>query len=192
MVYRDVVQSILSLPWESADPGDVIAVSHAIAKEFAAGLRRSIAMHPADSCLQEVAAGELKTNNLNYEGYAHAGDHWEFLDFFIKKVSMVPSKPVVTRAITKSLSDMNSFSVDETVMLIASREKESKKIYTRILQSQSWAALGFGFYEYYLQRHISLDSEEGGHADLLANFPIDDTVLTRGYTARLELYSSLF
>jgi hypothetical protein len=105
---------------------------------------------------------------------------------------MTPSRPAVIPAMTRYLSTMNAFSTDEIIMMISSREKESREIYTRILRSQDWGALGLGFYEYYLQRHISLDSEEGGHAELLSNLPTDDTVLTRGYAARLELYSSLF
>ncbi len=77
-------------------------------------------------------------------------------------------------------------------MLISSRERETGAIYARILQSQDWDASHFGFYAYYLQRHMALDSEEGGHADLLSTLPVDDTVLTRGYAARLELYNALF
>ncbi len=76
-------------------------------------------------------------------------------------------------------------------MTIFSREHELPNIFEKILTAHNWNALGFGFYKYYLERHIELDGGEGGHANLVADFETDNKVLLKFYKARLELYQSL-
>ena len=84
MNYKDIVQQIANLNWAKASAGDIILLSHCTAKEFASSLRFGLKLYPEDEHLKEMASGELKTDNMAFEDYRKKGDHWEFLDHFIK------------------------------------------------------------------------------------------------------------
>jgi hypothetical protein len=60
-------------------------------------------------------------------------------------------------------------------------------IFAEILKAPDWSADGLAAYKYYLKRHILLDSQPGGHAELLDGFTVDDSVAPF-YEARLNLY----
>lgn len=76
-------------------------------------------------------------------------------------------------------------------MTIFSREQELPDIFKNILAAHDWEALGLGFYKYYLERHMELDSQDGGHAELTKGFELDEAVLEKFYQIRLDLYKAL-
>ena|SRR3989344_2160106 len=190
--YKSLVQDIADLPWQKANPADLILLSRGTAKEFAASLREARKLYPEDSRLTEMAEGELQTRNLVFGDYAKQGDHWEFLDFFIKELDIVPSSGDLLVAMTEYNSVVEELSPEDRAMTVFSREEELTLIFRRIVDAHDWDALGFGFYRYYLESHILFDSGEGGHHHLTKHFPLHEDVLATFYRLRLALYKSLF
>ena len=195
-MYKNIVSEITNLPWSQFDPKEIIYLSLTSAVEFAQSLRCALNVYPENTNLQQMAYGELNTNNLYYDDYSRKGDHWQFLDHFCQDQKSgifisVHWKYKIASACDKYYKTLESMSDAERAMTIFSREHELPNIFEEILRAHKWRALGFGFYEYYLERHIELDGEEGGHANLVADFETDDEVLLKFYKARLELYQSL-
>lgn len=192
MRHKELVQQIANLPWEEAVPGDIILLSHCTAKEFASSLRLGIEIYPKDERLQEMASGELQTDNMTLEDYTKQGDHWEFLDHFIKKYDIQPNNPALLGGMQEYISAVEGFSDSDRAMTVFSREEELALIFDKIVAAHDWVTLGFGFYKYYLKQHILFDSGDNGHAHLTKHFPMHEATLERFYTIRLHLYSSLF
>jgi hypothetical protein len=191
MQHTVAIGQIRELDWKSFNPRSIIFVSWYTAQEFAASLRQALALYPNAPTLREMGEGELQTDNLQYGEYHRAGDHAEFLQHFLK--GMVVDVRV-SNAYAKYLATVEGFSAQERAITIISREQELPGIFERILAAHDWEKLGFGFYEYYLSRHIELDSTNGGHGDLTKQFSQDKSftlepeVLERFWTARDELY----
>lgn len=191
--YKEIVREIENLPWHKFSPTEIIYVSYCTAVEFAESLRRALVVYPDNENLLEMASGELDTRNLSYQDYSNRGDHWEFLEHFCKKQEngIIPSVNVLG-ACRDYRSIVNSFNNNERAMTIFSREQELPNIFNKILVAHDWQKLNLGFYKYYLERHIDLDSKDGGHADLTRDFFLDDKKLEAFYEARLDLYKSLY
>jgi len=136
--------------------------------------------------LQEMARGELKTGNLQYGDYEESGDHSEFLAHFLTKAGMKIS-PEVAAAIAGYLEACRALPPEVRAKSVFSREEELSGIFEAILENEHWTTETLQAFRYYLQRHIELDREEGGHADLVSAYTIDDVVLPF-YEARLNLY----
>ena len=192
MNYKDIVQQIANLDWAKASAGDIILLSHCTAKEFASSLRLGLKLYPNDDRLQEMARGELKTDNMALEDYTKKGDHWEFLEHFINKYKITPSKSALPEAMEKYVRAVEEFSDTDRAMTVFSREEELALIFEKIVAAHDWEALGFGFYKYYLKQHILFDSGDSGHAHLTKHFPMHLQTLEKFYTIRLNIYSSLF
>lgn len=192
-MYKEVISQITNLPWMQYDPKIIIYFSWCSAVEFAESLRCALKMYHENTNLQQMAYGELKTNNLSFDDYHQKGDHSEFLLHFCRKsgISYDSFDNKFRDAKNIYFQNVRKFSDNARAMTVFSREHELPNIFEEILASHQWNKLGFGFYEYYLERHIELDSEEGGHANLVADFETDDKVLLEFYKARLELYQSL-
>ncbi len=192
-MYKKIVEEIKSLPWSTYDPKAIIYTSKITAIEFGGTLREILPAFPGNQALAEMADGELMTNNLKYGEYNKYGDHSEFLIYFSGKRGI--ALPVISNGITNACDNYRritgGFNRQEKAMTIFSREQELPGIFETILNAHDWAGLGLGFYGYYLKRHIELDSAAGGHGDLTKAFPLDEEVLYKFYTARLELYKSL-
>jgi hypothetical protein len=193
-MYKKLVTEIRELPWGQYDPKAIIYLSLCSAVEFAESLRLALIAYPQNQNLGEMANGELKTNNLSYDDYATYGDHSEFLAHFCKKHNITDNsigdkcffaKKDYSRAV-RNLGDNKV-----RAMTIFSREQELPDIFHKIVKAHDWDALGLGFFKYYLERHIAIDSEDGGHGDLTKSFQIDEEMLFKFYTIRLNLYKSL-
>lgn len=91
-------------------------------------------------------------------------------------------------AIAAYTSIVSTMSPEHRAQTIFSREKELPGIFEEILAAHDWDALGFGFYRYYLERHIELDSGEGGHGELTEGHELDQDVLLHFYTNRYLFY----
>jgi hypothetical protein len=193
MECKKIVREIENLPWNKFSPTEIIYVSYCTAVEFAESLRKALVVYPDNKNLIEMASGELDTRNLSYKDYNNRGDHWEFLEHFCRKQEngIIPSVSLVD-ACKYYHSIVNSFNNNERAMTIFSREQELPSIFNKILVAHDWEKLNLGFYKYYLERHIELDSKDGGHGDLTKDFFLDDKKLDAFYKSRLELYKSLY
>ena len=195
--YKEIVSQIKNLPWNTYDPKEIIILSWISAIEFAKSLHCALGVYPGNVKLKEMARGELNTDNLSYDNYSHKGDHWQFLDHFCftwcksEIYTQLQWRHKVARACSKYDEVLKSMSNTERAMTVFSREYELPNIFKEILKAHDWDSLKLGYYKYYLERHIELDNEEGGHANLVADFETNDEVLLRFYKARLELYQSL-
>ncbi len=192
MNHKEIVQQIAGLNWSKANPGDIILLSHTTAKEFATSLRFGISLYPNDERLKEMASGELETDNMSFEDYNKKGDHWEFLDHFVTKYNITPTKSALLDAMRRYVTEVEALSESDRAMTVFSREEELALIFEKIVTAHDWDALGLGFYKYYLKQHILFDSGENGHAWLTQHFPMHESTLINFYTIRLNLYGALF
>ncbi len=195
MRHDHLVLEIKNLPWEKFKPKGIIQLSLETANEFAASLRCAEKVYPDNADLKKMIAEELKTDNLNYGGYSKKGDHWEFLFHFFEKASGYSDLSDVCRLRNYSIETyhkkVSAFDNAQRAMTIFSRETELPGIFSKIIKAHDWDSLGLGFYKYYLERHIELDSQSGGHGDLTKGFEMDEDVLFKFYTARRDLYRIL-
>ncbi len=192
MSHKEIVQKIADLDWAKAAPEDIILLSLCTAKEFASSLKLGVELYPNDERLKEMASGELNTDNMPFEDYVRTGDHWEFLEHFVAKHQIKPSRPDLLPAMQEYVRAVEAFSDADRAMTVFSREEELTFIFRNIVSAHDWEQYGFGFYEYYLKQHIYFDSGEHGHAWLTEHFPMHGPTLEKFYTIRLNLYASLF
>ncbi len=191
--YKEIVKEILDLNWDSLDEEDlqkVMILSGYSALEFADSLRLTLKLYPKNESLKEMASEELKVSNLSFGDYNKRGDHSEFLWHFINKYILTKKFPNLKIAGENYMARVEELSPEVRVMSIVSREKELPGIFTRVLTAEKWAIEGLPEFKYYLERHIFLDSHEGGHADMLNNFKVDNKV-SDFYKIRLEMYRNV-
>lgn len=188
--YKAVVRKLQAFPWGRLAPNDIVRLSFGNAEEFALSLAVTVAMYRNDPDVMKMAEGELNTDNLQYEDYQSKGNHSAFLEHFLAK-QQIERNPIVVQAFRHYNEFMDSLESREIAMTIFSRESELPGIFKIILESHDWKMLDLDWFAYYLRRHIELDSEEGGHADLTKKYSLDDEVLFKYWTARLELYRTV-
>jgi hypothetical protein len=193
MSYKNTVQKIADLPWEKADPGDLIFLARGTAIEFASSLRKAVTLYPDDKMLSQMVNGELMTDNLSFEDYQQKGDHWQYLDYFVIKHNIKASCLNVQNAIDQYIVAMETlFTAEERAMTVFSREEELVHIFEEITSRVDWNSLAFSFYKNYLDSHIEFDSGEEGHHHLTEHYPLFPDTLERFYAIRLKMYQSLF
>lgn len=195
MQYKKTVERIASLPWNALDSKGLLTLmvlSAYAAREFAESLRIALKLSPKHSGLKEMAQGELLTDNLRHGSYDRVGDHADFLWYFIEKekiVSRIDSN--IIKDGERYLQEVRKLPQALRAMSIVSREEELSGIFERVLTAPDWSDEALQAFQYYLKRHIALDSEEGGHKDLISDILINDSV-DQFYQIRLKLYISLF
>lgn len=190
--HKALVEQIKALPWESLDPQELqqlMYLAWIAAQEFAEALRIARRLYPKDENLKRMAAGELKTKNLDFDGYNKRGDHSEFLKNFLDKIGFQPDENL-RRHGEEYLEACRALNDKTRAMSVFSREEELSGIFARILQAQDWSAPGLEAFRYFMEKHIQLDSEEGGHHDLTKGFPVDYHVQPF-YRARLKMYEAI-
>ncbi|MDR3440146.1 hypothetical protein [Telmatospirillum sp.] len=189
--HKAVVREIKGLNWENLDGDDlqvVMYLSYIAAVEFAEALRLALDLYPSHEGLLEMAHGELKTKNLLLDDYRDAGDHHEFLAHFLEKHDLTePMRQRLGRHADAYLAACRSLDENVRAMTVFSREEELSGIFARMLDAEDWSYPGLYAFRHYLSRHITFDSGEGGHHDLVSSFPIDDRVYPF-YAARLETF----
>ena len=141
MGYKEIVRKIAELDWGKASPGDIVLLSRCTAKEFATSLRFASKVYQNDDRLSEMMAGELKTENMIFEDYAKTGDHWEFLEHFINKHDIRPSKPELETAMDEYNGFVESLADADRAMTVFSREEELTSIFEKIVSSDSVSVL---------------------------------------------------
>ena len=190
MSYIDFVNKIKDLKWKSLTQTDLeslMFLSLETAKEFAESLQIALSVFPDDALLKSMAEGELKTNNLKFGGWNQKGDHWEFLQYFLSGKTQPPKVATACAAYRKAVALLPNH---VRAMSIFSREKELPEIFSQILKSPAWKnALPSHLqaFRFYLLKHIALDSEEGGHGNLVEHHTVTNDV-DIFYKARLKLY----
>ncbi len=191
---RYYIEKIENLDWSKADPKEIIYVSFFSAIEFAESLRQGASLY-SSLALDGMIKGELQTDNLKFEDYDQRGDHCEFLRHFIKKYYIRENTSYSVASATNSYRGFcGELTKEERFETIISREHALPGIFQKILDSHDWEKLGFGFYAYYLREHIRIDSEDGGHGDLMKEMKIKmhEDVLKKFWKARYKMYKSLF
>ncbi len=184
--------AINGLHWEKLGPNELrmlMVLSYYAAIEFAASLRIALDEHPNNLAFKTMAAGELGTDNLRFADYSKRGDHCDFLSHFLQAHQVMQRAPEdVRRAGRDYTNTVGQMTARERVMSVISRERELSHIFKRILTAKGWKTCPeLQAFEYYLRRHIELDSGDGGHADLLAKFTVNDKV-EEFYRVRLGMY----
>ncbi len=116
------------------------------ALKFAEALRVAQRLHGDHEGLRDIIAGELQTTNLSYDDYRRAGDHREFLAHFGKHGEIEWLKA--------------ELSEPSALYLATCRALDDKTRAMSIFQPRGRAPPD---YRYYLERHIELDTREGGH-----------------------------
>ncbi len=188
--YKDKVKEIRELPWSRYHPSSIALLGLFSAKEFAVSLRCALEVYPNDQQLKQMSEGELQTDNLVYSDYNKVGDHWEFLDHFVRRGFDFKFKEQIALefGVGQYLRTVESMTSEERAMTVFSREYELPGIFFAIREAHPWGGFGYDFYRYYLSRHIELDSGEGGHGELTKKYKLNARVLDRFYTARLKMY----
>lgn len=192
MIFKTLVKHIRSLKWEELTGPELqtlMLLSAHAAREFAESLRISLGLYPKHSGFQEVAKGELETDNLGFADYHRAEDHSEFLWHFIEKYGTNQTS-AVKEAGEAYIQQIRLLPAAVRAMSIVSRERELPRIFAQILEAPDWSAPGLKEFRHYLKRHIALDSGIGGHSELLDDFKVTDEVVPF-YEARLKLYRCL-
>jgi hypothetical protein len=191
--YKALVEKIRNLNWKnlpSRELKDLMVLSYAAALEFAESLRIALDLYPEDENLQEMAKGELDASNLSFEDFDMRGDHSAFLYHFICRYNYSPSSAAVLECAREYFAACRQLPPEVRAMSVFSREAELPGIFEEILKADDWDDPMLAAFRYYLETHIDLDSDEGGHNDLLSDFIIDDSVLPF-YEARLKLYDCI-
>ncbi len=190
--HKKHVEQIIALPWERLSARDLQSLMHLsyfTAIEFAESLRITLNLFPDDNLILQMAEGELNTNNLSHDGYNKTADHYAFLEHFINRDGIPLEKPVAMAA-----SDYLSFCRKQSdtfrAETIFSREEELSKIFQRITTAKDWKEKGLPAFRYYLDTHITIDSAEGGHHDLIKHRPVTQDI-SGFYQHRLEMYRSI-
>jgi hypothetical protein len=191
MKYKQIVNAIKNLRWERLSEEDLqklMILSAYAAVEFAESLQIALKIYPENEELRQMARGELNTDNLRFMGYTNKGNHADFLKYFIDKHALQRKiSTLVSKAGEKYLESVRKLPKEVRAMSIFSREQELPGIFERILEAKNWKAPGLAEFRYYLEKHILLDSKEGGHADLVEDFLIDDR-MKEFYKIRMEMY----
>ncbi|MEX0649804.1 MAG: hypothetical protein WD200_02300 [Candidatus Andersenbacteria bacterium] len=190
--YKEVIAEIRNLHWENLGRSELqqlMCLSYVAALEFAEALRIAERLYTTSRNVQELVAGELQTSNLVFDDYTGPGDHAAFLKHFLEKGNIQPREGV-RKAGAGYLEVCHSLSDEVRAMSVFSREEELAGIFARILEAAEWFGADLAAYRYFLESHIRLDSQEGGHHDLTKEFPIDSRV-GDFYRARLDMYRSL-
>jgi hypothetical protein len=193
MKYKNTLQEIINLPWEnlsSTNLEKLMIISYFNAIEFAESLRIALRMYPKNYNLKLMAIGELKTDNLQFDDFKKKGDHSEFLEYFIKKFDLIKKYPNVMDLGDKYLKEIRNLSDKTRAMSVISRENELHKIFQKVKINSNFSSKVLESYYYFLDMHITLDTEEGGHSDLVSEIEIDDSI-DEFYVIRLKIYNEL-
>ncbi len=188
--YKAIVQRIRGLDWRKLSTCELemlMILSAYSAKEFAESLRIALKLYPDNPKLNEMAGGEIATENISFGDYNQKGDHVDFLEHFIVKYKISELYPEANKAGELYLSQVRLLSDSVRAMSVFSRENELPKIFELILEARDWSKPILTAYKHYLTEHIRLDTMEGGHAELLSDFIVTNDVKVF-YKIRLDMY----
>jgi hypothetical protein len=185
---ESVFQAIRSLAWERMNPHHIVWVTCQMGQEYAESVRIAEKLYSNDPVVLHFVSEELETDNLSYGEYVQRGDHWKFLEYFLTRGESFVTPEELQRVVVAANARIGLFSPRERAMTVFLREQQGSREKHRILAAHDWDGLGLGYFRYYLERHIELDSQEGGHGSLAERFVIDPVVAQRFYEIRFSIY----
>jgi len=185
------VQKMLQIDWSKTSDNNKLFLSAITALEFAQSQRLANMVHPNNKGVQAMSAEELMTDNLRFGSYTETGDHVDFLlsELSSKEIIFSIEKTLLVAGL-KYLSAVGKFTPAERAMTVFSRERELPNIFKNLLLFPMGDK--YNFYKYYLKQHILLDSQDGGHADMISDMELDEEVLKRYYEIRFRFYQTAF
>ncbi len=189
--YKDFVQKMLNIDWSKTSDDNILFLSTVTAIEFAQSLRLANIAYPENKGIKAMSKEELMTDNLKYGKQTNTGDHVDFLlnGLLSEKILFSIDKILLVEGL-KYLSTVGKLTPKERSMTVFSRESELPNIFKNLLSFPLGSNLDF--YKYYLEQHILLDSQDGGHADMISSIPLDEKTLEKYYKLRLNFYEAAF
>lgn len=217
MSYKNTVKQLLNIQWQrlktQKELTQLMYISLITAIEFSQSLRIALRLNSENENLLKMSQGELMTDNLSFADYNKVGDHWEFLFHFLFKHGYVKESRInlgnlwvyhltrdigheVIKEVINYATATEFMPSQDRAMSIFSREEELSKIFQNMLEKvpvfkEENLPEHLLAFKYYLERHIALDSSEGGHHDLVKGLEITDNV-DIFYKHRLRLYDGAF
>ncbi len=189
---ENVISSIKNLAWDKMDPHHLVWAFCEMGKEYSDSVRIVLKTYPNNDSVKKLAEEELDTNNLAFAGYSDKQDHYKFLEHFINKDKQKfdSISPALKHALIEGESLIRRMSDYDRSMTVFLREKRGQEIFKKILANHDFGKAGLDYFEYYIRRHIELDSETGGHGSLAEHFQISPNVAYNFYLSRLEIYKN--
>ncbi len=216
--YKESIQKIHDLDWSKAQPARIIYQALCFAKEFSQTLRDCHKLYHGIPEFDSFYRGEIDTDNLQYADYDQKADHYIFLDHFYygrypwmnyphievaseRKESLDRQdkatdvkEQIALADYLRFMEQLKQFRVDGIMATLVSREEALKGIFEKILKPYNWDLQGYGYYKYFLERHIQLDSTDEGHEALTSRL-IDledyEEVLNKFWHLRWRVYKTL-
>ena len=197
--YKPEVKAINDFSWRKCNPYAIAFLNFVTELEYAYSLKCAQLVYSPSISLTNLVDSKLDTDNISFESYNKKGDHYEFLEYFIREHSedfrRIPKK--VRKAGERYVQTITrGFTVEECALTVISREIELPGLFKRILESHEWWNMfGLEFYEHYLESEIALHNTPGRMENLVKNWGHQinkgQNILERFYKLRLQMYQSL-
>lgn len=185
--FRQVVDEICNLEWQSLTSSEMIATAHAyyyFSIQFRENLLEARSLYPDDDKLLQLEEGECNTDNLSpWPGVAADGermDHDEFMRRALDLLPIEPERAVQIRDIGEAyLANVRMRDSFARALSIASYEDGGlESVFKAILRFESWDNPLLRAFHHFLIEHIRFDSDpDEGHGALCRHLPPDDRVL---------------
>lgn len=185
--FRQVVDEICNLEWQSLTSSEMIATAHAyyyFSIQFRENLLEARSLYPDDGKLLQLEEGECNTDNLSpWPGVAADGermDHDEFMRRALDLLPIEPERAVQIRDIGEAyLANVRMRDSFARALSIASYEDGGlESVFKAILRFESWDNPLLRAFHHFLIEHIRFDSDpDEGHGALCRHLPPDDRVL---------------
>ena len=190
------IEKISDLNFANISPNDILIAHTKIAECFASDIRVCLSFYEKTdndkySIMLELSEWENDTNNIQFEDF-EKWDHWQFLDFFIKKRNLIPSNKNINTLCNNYETIASNLSPDDRFQLLVQTEMNYHAIFDKILKAHDRDTLGYDFFLYYVKKHEEFDLEDGGHSDLLKKyFDVDNIIVSSIREERIKLFKSL-
>lgn len=185
--FRQVVDEICNLEWQSLTSSEMIAAAHAyyyFSIQFRENLLEARSLYPGDDKLLQLEEGECNTDNLSpWPGVAADGERMDHDEFMRRALDLLPIEPEraaqirdIGEAYLANVRMRDSFA---RALSIASYEDGGlESVFKAILRFESWDNPLLRAFHHFLIEHIRFDSDpDEGHGALCRHLPPDDRVL---------------
>lgn len=177
----EIIEVLSAMPFSTLSEIELqrlMIVMAYVSEEFAESIRIALLLYPDNEGFAEVSRGEIQTDNLQFGDFNGSADHSEFLFHFIKKYKLDEKFPETVLAGKEFQERIRTLPGDIRAMSVASRETIGYDFFSQILRAKDWTLPGLPEFQYFLAAHVAIDGAEGGHGDLLEEFPVTSEVMT--------------
>jgi hypothetical protein len=185
--FRQVVDEICNLEWQSLTSDEMIAAAHAyyyFSIQFRENLQIARSLYPNDEKLFQLEEGECDTDNLSpWPSIAAIGERMNHDEFMRRSLDLLPIEPEQAahyRAVGEAyLANIRARDPFARALSIASYEDGGlESVFKAILRCGSWDNVLLRAFQHFLIEHIRFDSDpDEGHGALCRHLPPDDRVL---------------